>query len=235
MAYSASSLRQSDARSSNSSAPDAKSVVVLIDGSSLFLAARALADGSARLNYRTLVEVLCQEVPGLKPAPQITRTPSWVMWTAAAADNEGQQKFLDFAERDLHWEVRRFSPSLAFSIEPSAVFGVAGVGDSTKTSRLIRFDASIAFAIGRLSEEHRVVVVSDSFPLSEPMLRVNEHQKSNDHCTLAFFGRAIDARWYVAFKNPHAPRFLNLDDFETDLFGLPRKEVARTSKGAKLY
>jgi hypothetical protein len=210
-------------------------VAVLIDGSSLFLASRALGEANARLNYRSLVDVLCKEVPGLKPAQQIGRIPSWVMWTAAAADNEGQQKFLDFAERDLHWEVRRFAPSLAFTAEPSAIFGVSGGGDSSRASRLIRFDASIAFAIGRLADTHRIVVVSDSFPLSEPMLRVNEHHGSNDRCTLAFFGRAIDPRWYVTIKQPNAPKFLNLDDFEVELFGLPRKEIARTSKGSHLY
>lgn len=200
---------------------------VLIDGSAVFQSSRTAGDTQSKLDYRALVNVLCREIEGLMPSGSGPRPTPWVMWTAAAPDNAGQNNFLEFVERELHWEVRRSFPSQAFVVEPSAIFGIGG-GDSSRVGRLIRFDAAIGFAMGRLADTHRIVVVSDSYPLCEPMVRVNEHLSQNTgQCVLAFFGRSLDPRWLVAGKQQNAPRVMNLDEHESELFGTPRKEESR--------
>jgi hypothetical protein len=40
------------------------------------------------------------------------------MWTSATSDNAGQNRFLEFAEKELLWAVRRVSPSDSFMIDP---------------------------------------------------------------------------------------------------------------------
>jgi len=203
---------------------------VLIDGSALFLASRLHgegAEGPPRLDYKALVDVLTQEVEGLSLPTTSTQESPWVMWTAASPNNEGQTKFLDFIAHELHWEVRRYFPSQAFVFEPTSVFGIGG-GDGTKTSRLIRFDAQIAFAMGRLAQDHKVVVVSDSFSLYDPMLRIAEFSEKP---TLAFFGRDLDPRWHSVIKGDDpTPQFVDLERFESELYNIPRKEVPRTGK-----
>lgn len=189
---------------------------VLIDGSALFLAVRTLYENTS-LNYRALIEILVETVRGLHRPTSITRPP-WVMWTSASPQNQGQVRFLEFVENELSWEVRRVSPVDSYMVEPVSVLGLS---DSRAASRLVRFDASIAFALGRLATSHRVVVLTDSFALADPMMRTATIVGSpSSKPVLAFFGRAIDARWHrVLGKHERAPDWLDLDDHEEVLFG----------------
>lgn len=191
---------------------------VLIDGSALYLAARTLFEGR-QLNYRALVDLLCREIHGLQPPRAITAPHPWVMWTSAAAQNQGQNRFLDFAESDLHWEVRRVSPADSFMVEPTTVLGLSTEGRAA--SRLVRFDASIAFAIGRLAPTHQVVLLTDSFSVADPLMRAAQIHGDQTRPVLVFFGRALDARWQRVLRTEKdlAPRLIDLDDYETDLFG----------------
>lgn len=202
-----------------------KPVAVFIDGSALYQASKSVAEGSFKLNYRVLVDVLCREIDGLSPSDPLSKGSVWTMWTAASPENSGQSNFLEFVDRELHWEVRKTFPSQSFVVEPSAVLGLGG-SDSSRLARLIRFDASIGFAIGRLSESHRIVVVSDSFPLCEPLTRVGAHfAQTTDQPVIAFFGRAMDSRWHLAVGKDDAIKLINLDEHEAELFGMPRKEI----------
>lgn len=202
---------------------------VLIDGSALFLGARGLYEGR-QLDYRALIDVLVNQIPGLEPPTGASR-PRWVMWTSASPQNQGQSRFLDFAENDLRWEVRRFSPADSYMVEPATVLGLSSEGRAA--SRLVRFDASIAFAIGRLAELHRIVLVSDSFALADPLIRTaNIVTEPARRPVLAFFGRALDARWQRVLRTEgnFAPEFIDFDDFEERLFGSqppPRPATAR--------
>jgi hypothetical protein len=142
------------------------------------------------------------------------------MWTSASPQNQGQGRFLDFAENELRWEVRRFSPTDSYMVEPTTVLGLSP--DGRAASRLVRFDAGIAFAIGRLAELHRIVVVSDSFALADPLIRTsNIVLDSTKRPVLAFFGRGLDARWQRVLRTEgdFAPILVDLDDFEEKLFG----------------
>ena len=206
------------------------SVAVLIDGSALFLE----NPEEKRLNYFALNEVLVSRVPGLQlPIPNGASI--WSMWTAADSRNAGQMKFLEFAEQRLHWSVRTVPPRLAFTVEPEALFGI-GSADASRFGRLIRFDAPIAFAMGRLAESHRLVVVSDSFALASTMARVNEHWGAdNNRCALAFFGRACDQRWRGVLRDEFAPEFIDLDDHQSKLFGIEEKEVRSDGRKAERF
>src|SRR5437870_468099 len=79
-----------------------KKKAVFIDGSALYLASRNLHE-SRQLDYRQLVDLLLSKIPGLVQATPYGKESRWVMWTSASPDNAGQSRFLDFAERELHW------------------------------------------------------------------------------------------------------------------------------------
>lgn len=192
--------------------------VVLIDGSALFLAARSLYEGR-QLDYRALVSLLATEVSVEPPVPT-DRYCRWVMWTSASPQNQSQNRFLDFVENELRWEVRRVSPADSYMVEPAALLGLSSEG---RANRLVRFDASIAFAVGRLVDRHRIVVITDSFALADPLVRsaLVANDDPAGRPVLAFFGRALDSRWQRVLRTegPSAPVLVDLDDFEMQLFG----------------
>jgi len=202
----------------------------LIDGSALFLTVRSMPDNRP-LDYRAFVDLLVEQIPGLQQPAAPTSDSRWVMWTAASPQNEGQNRFLDFAESQLRWEVRRVGPVDSFLIEP-AQLGLAA-DNRPAVSRLVRFDASIAFAIGRLADTHRVVVVSDSYALADPLHRAATVTGSEPlrQPHLAFFGRALDSRWQrlLLKGGPVVPVFIDLDDHEARLFGFASSTEASTS------
>lgn len=245
-----SALTEGPARRAADSHSSQVPVTVLIDGSALYLYVRALAETEGRakdkesrglLNYRALVQVLCDKVPphpGIRPLTAANGSPDapdWVMWTSSSPANAKQQNFLQFAERELHWQVRHIAPSSSFMIDPPALFGFGG--DSTKASRLVRFDAAIAFAMGRLCEDHRIVVVTDSFALAEPIATINANRaEQNGKVVLAFFGRGLDPRWFMQFKEANSPEFINLDEYEETLFGTSARVVeAPAPRSGKTY
>lgn len=195
---------------------------VLIDGSALYLTARGFYEGR-QLDYHALVNLLTSEITGLPPAAPGRSDNLWVMWTSASPQNAGQTRFLEFAENDLHWTVRRFNPVDSFMVEPATVLGLS----SGASGRFVRFDARIAFAIGRLAEDHRIVVLTDSFALADPLLQAS---RLGAQPVLAFFGRGLDPRWQGVLRKAAKDtlEFIDLDDSEELLFGSKTKEV-RTS------
>jgi hypothetical protein len=185
----------------------------LIDGSALYMAARALYE-NRQLDYHGLVRLLTTKIEGLAtPGPSA----KWVMWTSFSPQNAGQARFLDFAENELQWEVRRSNPADSYIVEPSSIMDAS---QSTR-NRLVRFDASIAFAIGRLAERNRIVVISDSFALSQPLLVASQLAPEGAPPVLAFFNRFLDSRWQgVLRREPSsALDFLSFDEAEDLLFG----------------
>ena len=110
-------------------------------------------------------------------------------------------------------------------VEPDVLFGIAAT-DRVRVSRLIRFDAQIAFAIGRLAESHRLIVISDSYALKEPMAIVNRYVGTDvGKSVLAFFASSRESRWASALRSADAPEVINLDDFQAELFGIHSQEV----------
>jgi hypothetical protein len=202
----------------------------LIDGSALFLASSGRFSEPRRLNYFALVDLLESRVPSLHAATADGGDSLWTMWTSADPSNSGQTKFLEFAQQRLRWQVRSVLPSQAFIVEPDALFGIGS--DGTKAGRLTRFDASIAFAMGRLAESHRLVVISDSYALRDPMVRVSEiWGVKNGRCVRAFFGQASDPRWRGRRTSEFDPEFIDFDEHQLELFGVDgREEVQRPAQ-----
>ncbi len=213
-------------RQPTGAAPD-HPTVVLVDGSALYLAARALHEGR-QLNYHGLVKVLTSGVGWLQ-APGPGSNATWVMWTSASPQNAGQIRFLEFAENELLWEVRRFDPANSSIIDPETALDAS----PATRARLVRFDSHIAFAIGRLAATHQIVVLSDSFALAQPLL-LSQQVGAAVRCpppTLAFFGRSLDPRWQSVLRRGAngGIRYIDLDDSEEDLFGSkPIQEAGRT-------
>lgn len=193
----------------------------LIDGSALFA---AVSNEDRRLDYFGLTNALVSQIEGLqRPGP--TSLSPWTMWTSADPRNQGQTKFLEFARDRLFWDVRTTPPSQSFMIEPVDIFGISPP-ETARLGRLIRFDAQIAFAMGRLAETHKLVIVSDSFPLASNIALINEHWGARTGgCVFAFFGHRLDSRWRNLMRNASSIRFVDLDDFQSELFGVEPQEV----------
>ena len=200
---------------------------VLIDGSALFLQARNLYE-DRQLDYIALGRLIADQIQGLSLPSVGASKDLWVMWTSADPKNAGQSRFLDFAERELRWTVRRFVPNESFMIEPRLIVGEAASGPAA--SRLVRFDAAISFAIGRLCSTRHIVVVSDSFALAGPLQRASKLLGSDHLSTLVFFGLALDTRWHRLLRDgmDSGIKFVDLDKHDSELFeGVGRKEVIR--------
>ncbi len=196
---------------------------VFIDGSALFLHSRALYPG--QLDYGALTSLITEAYPDVGAPALRSATNVWAMWTSHAPQNEGQSRFIDFVEKRLHWQVRGFSPSDSYLVDPVVVFGMAADTRSA-SSRLVRFDPAIAYAIGRLADMHRIVVVSDSFGLAEPLARVAQEHPDRKP-VLAFFGQALDSRWQRRLRTEPemSPEFLDLDEHVERLYGIPSSSI----------
>lgn len=196
---------------------------VFMDAGAVFFAVRDLQE-SAQFQYPALMQLLARE--GF-PLPSAEKNPNhlWVLWSSVVPHNTGQVRFLQYAERELGWTVRRFHPTEGYVVDP-ATLGLSG-GGAPLANRLMRFDASIAFAIGRLAEDHRVALVSDSFALAEPLSRAA--RVSRRPALLSFFGRLLDPRWQTLLreKSESTIKFMDLDQHEDVLFG-SKKIVEKT-------
>ena len=189
----------------------------LMDGSAVFFAARSLHPTS-RLQYEALTRLL---VPADESAPMAA------MWTTYDVRNEGQKKYLKFMEK-LGWEVIGADPRDAPLTTNLDSLGLPPT--ARLPNRLVRFDASLAFAAARLAER-RITIVSDSFWLAEPLVRAarirDSRGSSSDHAPnrVCFFGRLLDERWERLL--PQVSDFVelvDLDEYVEDLFGLDTRK-----------
>jgi len=204
---------------------------VLMDAGAVFFAVRDLYEG-LQLEYPKLADLLCQRALIHPPDPRRRNDESavWAMWTSFHPQNTGQAKFIDYAEQSLGWIVRRFPPSESYILDPQGVLSVtAAEGRGNRmTNRLVRFDASIAYTIGRIAATHQIILVTDSFTLAEPLIRAARLRKGSN--TIAFFGRLLDPRWQPVIRNaPHAMvKFVDFDEFDGILFGTKKPTMKQT-------
>ena len=174
-----------------------------IDGSALYFASRQLFP-EASIDYSALFQLFGErfgpqgQLAGDAPLLPPGSSSSWVFWTAYSDANVGQAQFLTLLGGRFGVETRRFAPRDSRIVE--------GLGDAL-ADRVTRFDASIAYMIGRLAETHRFVVISDSFALAEPLARAARVRYENCRGAgsfapnaITFFGRALDPRWFGAVR-----------------------------------
>lgn len=193
------------------------SYALLADGSALFYSARQQFP-DRNLNYRALDRIIRDHVHQNAPG-----TPS-ILFSSIEPANEKQLKFVEFIEQNLQWSVQRIPPHDATVCNPLLTDGVF---------RHIRFDAWIAYALGRLAgrtEKSRVVMISDSWPLAGP---VQECASRGTPVTVCFFGGVIDTRWHRVFRERGATghvEFVDLDDHTEELF-----DRAKPARGKEDY
>jgi hypothetical protein len=193
----------------------ATAAALLIDGTAVYFRSRE-GRSEQRLDYEGLNRVLLAEagISSFDPA---------LFFTTYDAQNEGQAKFLTFIQTRLGWEP---DPRPVWDADP---LPERARWERTERNEFIRFDTSIAYALGRLLERRsKIVIVTDSFALEHPMSIAAERGQTN--IVLAFFGRQLDPRWLPIVRGGNSKiGFINLDDHSEALFGrefLPSKSVS---------
>lgn len=200
---------------------------VLIDGSRLYHSARALYEGYS-LDYYALIHLIKDlSKPGEPGYPAAL----WTMWTSASAQNEGQSRFLEFAENDLRLEIRRVTPADSYLIDRTEIDRFS---DKRLANLSTRFDVQIAFAMGRLPEQCRpLVVVTDSFALYDSLRRA---ARICPGVYLVYFGADLDKRWKSILRNESFVKFIDLDNHANRLFGISRSPTEkRDEEGRMIY
>jgi hypothetical protein len=199
----------------NSSLPAPNSnTALLVDGSALFFGQRE-ASPDKNLDYVELLGAMKRHSSGGWPAK-----PAY-FFTAADEANEKQAKFHQIIQKDLGWVVRQMPPHEAGIINSLLT-------DDKSRSRIIRFDALIAYSLGRIAGHpnvSRVFIISDSWPLASC---VKDCVARGTPVTMCFFGDFIDTRWHKLFREYEAANldFLDLER-EPNLFNRPRQVVRK--------
>jgi|HubBroStandDraft_4_1064222.scaffolds.fasta_scaffold77707_3 hypothetical protein len=190
-----------------------RAAAALMDGTALYF--RSREGRSERLDYEALNRELQANADSVfDPA---------IFFTTYDAQNEGQAKFLNFLQTRLHWKVET-RPVWDADPLPEDAPWERGEG----RNKFIRFDAPIAFALGRLLERRdRIIVVSDSFALEPPMSAAAEYRRAE--IVLAFFGSQLDRRWLPILNGGESKiKFWDLDQKSEALFG---RELASSRRG----
>jgi hypothetical protein len=183
------------------------SAAVLIDGTAIYFRAREGRSEGERLDYEELSRYLRERagVPNFDPA---------IFFTTYDAQNEGQAKFLSFVRNRLQWEPETRPVWDADPLPKDAPWE-----RGERRNEFIRFDAPIAFALGRLVDRKElVIVVTDSFAVEQPMLAASAYGKAT--IVLAFFGQQLDPRWLPVVRGgDNRIEFWDLDEISDSLFG----------------
>jgi hypothetical protein len=185
----------------------------LIDGTALYFKSRE--GRSERLDYEALNHRLqANAASAFDPA---------LFFTTYDAQHEGQAKFLTFLQTRLRWKVEA-RPVWEADPLPKEAWER---GD--RRNEFVRFDSSIAFALGRLvGRRDRIIVVTDSFALEQPMLAATEYGQTTE-IVLAFFGRQLDQRWLPIVRGRESKiKFWDLEEDSKALFG---REFASNKSG----
>lgn len=170
---------------------------LLCDLSRLFFSLRRQ---EVRLDYRAMVRELLGN--GSEFAPLAG-------WTAFDPANDAQKRLHERLGDD-GWHIVTMSPPQAQLVRGFADADEEGGKRKPLVphEENIRFDTQIAFALGRLAGEvDRVVVVSDSFALADPVLQTVDRGTKVD---LAFFSDELDARWMSVIKVTDGLEFCDL-------------------------
>lgn len=187
------------------------STALLVDGTALFLSSRTL-EREKNLDYLSLDQ-------RLKIAARVKSFDLALFFTSFDPNNDGQRKFLGFVNDRLGWTVDAVHTNEAV-LRPPASTSI----DSVEVRPFVRFDARIAFCLGRLAGQYEhVIVISDSYSLAAPILETVDRQTK---VTLAFFGQLLDPRWgKVIHKVSPSVVWIDLDKDLADLFGGDRSHA----------
>jgi hypothetical protein len=187
--------------------PAPKPWAFLADGTAFFFGQRTVSP-EKNLDYFRLREVIQGEADSPLPAKPA------LFFTAFQESNEKQVKFNDMLQCELGWNVQACPPHEAMVANPLLI---------DHSSRLIRFDAWIAYCLARLAgDTERIVLISDSWPLAGP---VRDCVRRGTSVTVVFFGSVIDTRWHRVFREMDGKglKFCDLDPIAEWLFNRVRQ------------
>ena len=117
-------------------------------------------------------------------------------FTLYSDQNEGQKKFVQRI-KDLGWSVEPVKPNAVRREKPT---------DN-------RFDTRIAYEIGvSLDSYDKLLIVSDSYELADPLLKFIDESENPVEVYLAFFSENLDGRWWKILNDPSSKiKFIDLD------------------------
>jgi hypothetical protein len=188
--------------------------LVLVDGTALYLAQRAV-DPTRNMDYPKLVEILSEKA-------QLPWPPKAAyFFTALDETNDRQIKFNDMI-KGLGFTVRTKPPSKANIVNKQL----------TEAPQIIRFDGVMSFVLGRTTstlsqpEKMKLFIVSDSWGLSDAVL---DCVGRNIQVTLCFFMSYLDTRWLEQLRNAKENgwplKFVDLEEYK--LFDRPRPDLRK--------
>jgi hypothetical protein len=187
---------------------------LLVDGTALFFGQRKISPDK-NMNYLVLRDAIQRE-SGAATGPR-----GAFFFTASDEGNPNQVKFHDMIRSAVGWHVHPIPPHDATTANPLL---------DQPASMSIRFDAMIAYALGRLTASGasstpiqsgsqqaggrlRVLVLSDSWPLAGP---IKDCVARGAAVTVVFFGSLIDNRWHKVFRDAERSES-GLDFFDLDV------------------
>ena len=199
-----------------------RKTALLVDGTAQYLAAK-IASPKGRFKYDAMLDIL-------RAARKVSRFDLAIHFTSFHPSNDGQTSFLKYIGEWVMVDAVPVSEAVLATMTP-----MGSIGDSADASThpaYIRFDARIAFCLGRLAGQYDFVIVSDSYALSAPAL---EAKNRGSEVLLAFFGQSLDPRWQRQFRDGQLT-FLDFDEgqYQTHLFGLDSRAPQSKSGLSKL-
>lgn len=195
--------------------PARNATAVLGDVSALYQVSMSVQKEShvpVQLNYSVLKEAVVGHFGMGNPKDQIT------FWSGSDSSNLGQQRLFELLERQ-KIAVRRFAPRDSYICEPEKL-GLDPTRDAQHRLLLLqRFSGSIAFAAGALCNRYRIIFISDSFQLAEPLVRASElaRKRKEAPAGLVFWKTHLDPRWHQIIDQ-FGIDFLDLDPMQDQLF-----------------
>lgn len=150
---------------------DESRAAMCIDLTRMYYSIRRL---DVQIDYRAMVEIAQQGGPNFDPI---------LGFTASDPKNGAQARLLERLRSD-GWLIDEHAPRDAALLSNA---------EKLPAEDSFRFDAAIAFALGRLiGDVDRVVLVTDSYPLHIP---VDECVRRGTRVDIAYFRDELDPRW----------------------------------------
>jgi len=135
----------------------------------------------------------------------------FTMWfTLFDPKNREQRTFINFLRKELDWNV-----------DTNLVYDLVDEDGPEK----YRFDSQISFTVGRISQEFdKIVVVSGSYNIAEPLLELSERGKK---VSVAFYNDLMDPRWFRRLFYNERVDFIDLHEMNGEEYDPPRTEMKR--------
>jgi hypothetical protein len=164
--------------------------LLIADLTGLYAASKALFGKKANLEYGKLNSYI-------KNSIGVEEWDYALGFTLIDFKNDKQKRFVSFLEEGLGWNINCLNVLELLPGEDGARY---------------RFDANIAFTLGKLAPEHNnIVIITDSYALAEPLLDLASRGKT---VSVAFFNTNMDPRWFRRLFYDEKVGFIDLHEMD---------------------